>query len=392
MIRAVIHARTWLLAIICLTAFGACRRVTIISFHTDVKPAPDVDQLVVNLHAIGMKHSQQLNSLDEKLGLYDLPRSETTIDISAFGCFGGVIKMINDTPPMGGYSIVSDAVLVTMVNFPAADQDIKCPVVESDGGVSGEPSGTGGAVDSGSGGSGGLGGGAGSGIGGMGGGADAAGGSGGADAGRDMLGSGGNTGAGGCDDAGHETAVDARKCDQPADPPQPRAPEMPSPACIDYCNQIIGSADGGPPLCQGAYESIDQCQQYCAKAAWPAGSGLVMDDSMACRLYNLNDARAFGGVPPVLRRDCGAAGPNGGSSRTDSMACLASNTPPGMCTTFCNALTKICPANASGCLAACQSAAATEPACRFPWLVRAATDQRYCALVDYAGSCLPPGC
>ncbi len=81
--RAVIHARTWLLAIICLTAFGGCRRVTVISFHTDVAPEPAINKVVVNLHGIAMKASKELNSLDEKLGLYDLPRSATTIDISA---------------------------------------------------------------------------------------------------------------------------------------------------------------------------------------------------------------------------------------------------------------------------------------------------------------------
>src|SRR4051794_21345273 len=140
-----------------------------------------------------MKHSQELHGLDEKLGLFDLPRDESEIKISAFGCSGGFIKLfnaVNDQPPPNPYPIASDAVLVTMVAFPS-DYDIPCPLVESDGGVSGEPTGAGGAVDSGSGGAGGGGLGGMPGGGGMDSSTDAAVGAGGTDAGRDIVGSGG---------------------------------------------------------------------------------------------------------------------------------------------------------------------------------------------------------
>ncbi len=244
-----------------------------------------------------------------------------------------------------------------MVKFPASDQDIKCPVVESDGGVSGEPIGAGGSA----------------GLRKWGEGGDA-------DRGRKWRRSRGweacpasaewtvaptRPGAGGADAGSDEPAREAattpvtkrrsmpRRATRRADPPQPglRSAE---PACIDYCNQIIGSADGGPPLCQGSYESIDQCQQYCARAQWTAGTAMDMKDSMGCRLYSLNDARSLLGMSPMmLQKDCAAGGPSGGSGPT---ACGLTNAPPGVCTTFCNALAKICPDNASGCLTACQNA------------------------------------
>ncbi len=379
--RAVTHARTCLLAIICLTAVGACRRVTIISFHGPSAPA--IDKLVVNLHGIGMKHSQELHGLDEQLGLYDLPGSETTIDISAFGCFKGFIQLINDTPPVaGGYPILSDAVLVTMVEFPASDQNITCPAVDSDGGVSGEPTGAGGAADSGSGGSAaGMGGaGTGGGLGGV----PGIGGMGGMDGGADAAG-----GAGGGTDAGDGGAT---TCVEPTGPSPGPSPVTPSAPCVDYCNQIIGSVDGGPPLCAGSYESVDQCRQYCTRAAWMAGTAKDMADSMACRMYALSQIDPVHMMPSALMNLCKEAGPSGATSRLDPNSCGIASAPPGMCTTFCNALAKICPDNASSCITACQSAPSTQPACRFPWLAHAASDQRYCALVDFGGACLPPGC
>jgi len=306
-------------------------------------------------------------------------------------CF---IKLINGTPPLGGYPIVSDAVLVTMVEFSAANQDIKCPVVDADGGVSGEPTGAGGAVDSGSGGSdGGMGGAemGGAGVGGVGG-MTGIGGTGGGDAGGDKPGEAGDSGADGCDDAGHETAVDAQKCEQPPDPLQPQIPVTPTTACIDYCNRIVGSSDGGVPLCSGSYESVDQCQQYCTRAAWIDGTSNDQDNSMSCRMYDVGFAQMFRTLlPATAAMYCDGAGPSGGAP--GGVNPCGTSKAGGMCKTFCDAWAKICPpGDATACLTACQGQPSGASACRFPWLLRAAVDPRYCATVDFAASCVPPGC
>ena len=205
-------------------------------------------------------------------------------------------------------------------------------------------------------------------------------------------GSGAAGGAGGSNDDAGQGGADGGACAAPTGPSQGPTPVIPTPECNDYCNQIIGSVDGGPPLCPGSYESVDQCQQYCTRAEWMAGAPKDMGDTMACRLYALSQADPAHIPQSSLMRFCSEAGASGGASRLDTNGCGMTSLPPGTCTTFCNALAKICPNNGNACLTACQSAPLTEPACRFPWLVRAATDQRYCALVDFAGSCLPPGC
>ncbi len=395
--RAATHTRTWLLAIACLVVFASCRRVTIISFHAD-SPTLAIDTLTVNLQGTG-KRSVRLDGMDQQLGLYNLP--DDSITISAFGCawnsdstalYVTAISVLSGHLGSNPYSIVSDAVTVEMTAF-TDDSQTPCPMVEPDGSVTGEPSGAGGAAGGGNGSSGA----GGAGVGGMtvvgdagrDGGIDAAGGAGGIDAGA-----GGNTGEGGCDDGGqHDTGVgvDAQICSPPPDPPEMRTVAAASQACVDYCNRIVGSSDGGAPLCQGIYDSVDQCFNYCTLAAWAPGSANDSADTMGCRIDAL--AKAEQNTPQSNARAiyCAAAGPSGGAG---AMTCGA-NIPHGTCPTFCNAWANICPGHDAGaCLTACQSAPVTEPSCRFPWLLRATSDERYCDSLDYtgAGACLPPGC
>jgi hypothetical protein len=389
--RAGTRPLTWLLAMLCLAALGSCRRVTIISFYADT-PAPTTDSLIINLHGFGMKRSVQLGGMDEQLGLYDVHGDP--IYISAFGCAAATdgsdyitsINMMNGQRPPIAYSIGSDAVLVHMVAYPANPR-IPCPRVEHDGGVSGEPSGTGGAAGMGSGG-----GAAGAGSGGMSGGggtdggidtAGGAGGTGGADAG---AGSGGNTGVGGCDDAGH-TEIDAGACQAPdpstAQPPRDVTPNDP---CVAYCARIIGPRDGGPVLCPGTYPDVTTCERYCTLAALPAGATSDSGDTLGCRAHYLMMAEMSTGTAHTTA--CTSAGPTGiGPSPGQTGGCGS-----GPCATFCDAWAAICSnGNPADCMTACTSA--TDAACRFDWLMRTATvDARYCDLVAFTSTCIVPGC
>ena len=97
------------------------------------------DQLVVNLFHV--KKSLPLNTLHDKIGLYDIRGS--TLKITVWGCFNEQIRLSNerDTQP---YKVVDDAVVITYPPIPAIATP--CPSI-IDGGVVGEPAGEGGAGD-----------------------------------------------------------------------------------------------------------------------------------------------------------------------------------------------------------------------------------------------------
>jgi hypothetical protein len=363
-----------------LGALAGCRRVTIISFYTD-NPAPQIDEVVVRFSEI--KGPLTLSRLDDQIGLYNLPGDR--IEIWAWGCFGGKIVLSNRGEPQP-YLIKADTVDVWL-SVDEDENDSPCPKVLSDGGVSGIPDvggaagmgdmGMGGATGSG-GGDGGAGAGAGgaNGCGGLGGGGGAGGTT---DAGAGG-GAGGLTGTGGCDDAG--APVDAGSCEPPPDPaPAPRS-VTPGAGCEDYCSRIVGPRDGGAALCPGSYPDVASCVLYCTLAAWPQGTTNDALDNLGCRIHYLSRGEGTAGPGTTRTMSCAAAGPTGG---------LIGECGSNACVTFCDALAGICGNSAPDCMRACGTAP-PQSTCRFNWLQRAASDPRYCHLIDFSSSCVISGC
>jgi hypothetical protein len=365
-----------------LSALAGCRRVTVISFHTD-SPPPQIDELVVQFS--GIKGPLTLRGLDEEIGLYNLPGDR--IEISAWACFKGKIVLSN-RGAIQPYPIVADRVPVTL-SVDDDERDSTCPMVLGDGSVSGIPGiGAGGAAGMGE-----MGGATGSGGGGTDGGASAGGANGcgglggGGAAGTTDAGAGGNggaggvTGAGGCDDAG--APVDAGFCEPPPDPAPTPPSVTPGAGCEDYCNRIVGPRDGGGALCPGTYPDVASCVLYCTLAAWPQGTTADAVDNLGCRYHYLSSAEGTAGPGTTRTMSCAAAGPTGGLHGE-----CGSNT----CVTFCDALAGICGSSAPDCMRACGTGAPPQSSCRFNWLQRASSDPRYCHLIDFSSSCVISGC
>ena len=353
--RSTARALTLLLALASLGAASGCRRVTVVSFRTvpGMVPEQKIDMVIVDPRPL--KGSLQLSGLDEQVGFYDLPGDE--LRLTVYACGGGHLLLIN---LQASYPIISDTVLVDLSR--SSDPTVTCPVREGDGGIFGA-----GGRGEGGGGAGGAGGGGAT----LDGGDASAGGSGGAvDAG----------GAGGCPDAG-PIKVDAGACPLPQGDPAPADVPMVTavnPACTGYCASDTTT-------CPGTYSDVTQCERYCTLAGWPAGTPGTIDhgDTVACRQINLDRAAAS----PASQREgfCIVAGPSGGTS----VECGSS---VGPCGKFCQAWAGICGGSASNCLTTCAAMPATAINCRFPWLLSASADSRYCQLVDPNATCWLPGC
>jgi len=352
-------------AVACLSGLAGCRQVTEVSFRADSDAMTiEVDKLVVNLH--DAKRSIPLKHLSDKIGLYDL--SGSTLNIIVWGCRGSYIQLSNESDPRRPYELGSDSVMVTLSRYPGEPMT-PCPDVV-DGGVVGEPRGEGGMTGAGGmTGEGGM-----AGKGGMG--------------GETIIGSGGSSdagaggsGEGGC--GGVDAAVDTPPSLAVCDPPS-EAPDVPTASlnsgCAKYCNDMASG-------CGSTYTDVTQCQRYCTMAGWVAGSGPAdRSDSISCR-----DSFAAQAISMIMAMAdpgplCAKAGPSGGTIFTD---CGLS---AGPCDNYCAAWAGVCGGNKQACLTTCATVPAASVSCRFPWLLAASGDLHYCALVDLASTCRPPGC
>jgi hypothetical protein len=179
-----------------------------------------------------------------------------------------------------------------------------------------------------------------------------------------------------CDDG---VTHDGGVCAPPASPPPPRDPVPVTASCTSYCDQMMG---GGQVLCPGIYDSIDQCQQYCSRANWPADNGgLDNGDTFACRQHYIDRAVTGAGGPQVKAMACQTAGFN------DTHTLCGDS-----CDRFCRAWSGICGGDAATCSRTCESQGTTQADCRFTWLLLALTDQRYCASVGFDSTCMLPDC
>src|SRR4029079_10152922 len=118
----------------------------------------------------------------------------------------------------------------------------------------------------------------------------------------------------------------------------------------------------------------------------PIGDGSLQDrdDTITCRRTHLSMAHDLTGTDRMSK--CTIAGPSGGGS-TD-----CGKNSGGQCGKFCNAWSNICGCNRNACINACPTTRDIVT-CRFPWLLLAASDPRYCPLLDLsAPACIVPGC
>ena len=368
-----------LVALMALGMLSGCHQVTIVSFKVEgMDPPPTIQTLYVDA---SQKSPVSLGGLNETVGLYDLSPPFT---ITTTGCLEGKVNLYK----MQMYRAITDKITIELQRV---EDGGPCPKVTPSGldygmgGTGGQTilPGTGGAAGSPD--DGGQGGGAGTS------GSAGTSGAGGAPGVGGMTGTGGSDGGvdgvgGECDDGGvHDGGgPDLGRCEMPVGDPAPG--EIPpfttaSAKCTDYCAQIFGT-DGGAILCPDLYANVTQCQRYCTLAGWPDGGGAFdSNDTIDCRNKWLNSARMN---PQASATYCVNAGPGGAGTECSGTM--------GACGKLCNAWSKICGGSQADCMTACADNSAAA-ACRIPWLVRAAGDSRYCALVSLtAPSCLPPGC
>jgi hypothetical protein len=362
-------------ALVALGALSGCHHVTIVSFTVEGAEAPpEIDQLVVE--AFPQKSAIYLRAMNETVGFYDL---NTGVTIRASGCRGSKVVLYKATT----YDAPTDRLRIDLT---ARRGDEGCPTPDDlgglvyhlgMGGMGGQTilPGTGGAAGTPDGGSAdqtGTGGTTGSG------GANSSGGSDGS------IGGGGGA-AGECDDGGLHDDAGLPACVPPTGDPAPGEIPMVTATqnCKDYCSMVFTTQPGGALVCPGLYQNITECQQFCTQAGWPLPDNAT--DSIMCREKYLG--RAVGLIGVGLEMACEAAGPING----DPTACQNSD---GVCGKFCRALAGICRVEANACIDTCAGAAAGKVTCRAPWLLRAASDTRYCKLLDptVVPSCVVPGC
>ena len=365
-----------LAVLIALGVLSGCHQVTIVSFK--VKGAdtpPPIETLFVD--AAPQKSAVALRGLNETVGFYDLL---PPFMIRTTGCLAGKVNLYNDEM----YDAIVDRLTVELS---PVDDGRPCPTRSDSGGLNYGMGGMGGQTVPGTGGAagspddGGQGGVAG--TSGVGGGSPGTGGSPGMGG---MPGSdGGVDGVGGeCDDGGvHDGGPDLGVCAPPTGDPAPG--DVPAVSitqnCIDYCSMVFGAALTCPDL----YKDTTQCQRYCTLAAWPLGLP-VNDgtDSIKCREKFIGRAGDQTGVGRAMA--CDSAGAVG----SDPSACQNSD---GVCGKFCRAWVGICGGDPNACIATCADAPSSKVTCRAPWLLLAASDKRYCRLIDpVVPSCLVPGC
>ena len=167
-------------------------------------------------------------------------------------------------------------------------------------------------------------------------------------------------------------------------------------SCDDYC-KLIGKVCSGN---SAVYEDTDQCKAVC-KHFEVGEPGDQTGDTLACRKYHVQNAISSPST------HCAHAGPGGDGHCGDTVV--------GNCTSYCELLNQVCPAefaltltDLEGCMADCgqledsasnkgysvektinQSSSEPLPfGCRLLALSRAAVDSSLCASVFDPGACL----